>query len=168
MQFRAEHFFADIDVNAFERLYFDEPFNVALCQHVDIERELLSRSVTGDLLLREVNVVPKRAVPAPLRALLGSGAVGYREQVEYRLEAHQGQFVCVPSVLADRVAVKGTLTMRGQSDGVMRVVEGDVRVSVFGIGGAVERFIVADTQKSYEDAAAFTRDHLAQLRAPSA
>jgi hypothetical protein len=36
-------------------------------------------------------------------------------------------------------------------------VEGDVKVKLLGVGTLIERFIVADVERSYEQAAAFTQ-----------
>jgi hypothetical protein len=59
--------------------------------------------------------------------------------------------------MTDKVDSTGTFRFEPSADGVKRVIEGEIKVKVFGVGGVIERFIVADVEKSYEQAADFTR-----------
>jgi hypothetical protein len=62
--------------------------------------------------------------------------------------------------MPDKVDTRGTLEFSATAGGTKRIVRGEIKVSVFGIGGIVEKFIVADVEKSYGDAAEFTRGWL--------
>lgn len=165
MKFRAEHTFASLSLKAFEQLFFDEPFNEAMCQDVAIERRLLKRQLSDGHLSRQVMVHPERQIPGPIAKLTGGQKIGYTEDLDYVFGSFAGTFSCTPTVMAERVLTAGTFRFEARGNDVVRIVEGDVTVKVFGVGKIIERFIVTDVERSYEDAARFTAQYLA--RTPS-
>lgn len=162
MKFRIEHEFHRIDLPEYEKLYFDEPFNIALCEEVNLDRELLSLEHHGDELEREVKVAPRgRQIPKPIAKFLGGARIEYVEKLRYTFGAGQGTWQSVSSLMTEKIDSRGTFQFEAVPGGVKRVVEGEIKVKVFGIGGTIEQYIVEDVKKSYEDAAAFTRKWLA-------
>ena len=59
--------------------------------------------------------------------------------------------------MTDKITSSGTFSFRADGNGVVRRVDGDVKVAIFGVGGLVERGIIADVEKSYAQAAEFTQ-----------
>lgn len=162
MKFLAEHTFRGITASDYEKLYFDEAFNAALCKAVNLDREVVKREENGKHLSRVVKVSPRdREIPGPLVKILGSSRIEYTEHVEYDFGSLKGSWKTVSSLLTDKVESAGIFRFDAAADAVKRVVEGDIKVKVFGIGGVIERFIVADIEKSYEQAADFTRRWIA-------
>jgi hypothetical protein len=158
MKFKAEHTFRGIDLPTYEKLYFDEPFNAALCQATGLERTLVKREVAGSKLIRAVKVSPQgRDIPAPVAAVLGGSKFEYTEHMDYDLGKYLGRWRTEPFVLKDKILSSGTVSFTAVPGGVRRVVEGDVQVKIFGVGGIIERFVVADVDKSYAKAAEFTQ-----------
>lgn len=165
MKFRAEAKFPDIPLEEYEQLYFDDAFNDAMCKAVKLERTLLKIERRGDVLERHTKVAPiGREIPAPVAKVIGASRIEYVEELTYDFAKHGGVWRTISSVLPDKVDTHGTLTMRAEGAGCARVSEGEVTVKVFGVGGIVEKVIIADVEKSYEDAARFTRDYCAQRR----
>lgn len=162
MKFEASHTFRGISLADYEKLYFDEDFNIALCKAVNLDRTLLKREEKGKHLSRSVKVSPRdREIPGPLVKVLGSSRIEYTEQVEYDFGSYKGTWKSISSVMTDKVESSGIFRLEQAGDGVKRVIEGDIKVKVFGVGGVIERFIVADIEKSYEQAADFTRRWIA-------
>ncbi len=163
MKFRIEHEFQGISLPDYEKLYFDEPFNVALCEEVNLDRELLSFEHRGERLEREVKVSPRgRQIPKPIAKFLGGARIEYVEKLAYAFGSGQGTWQSISSLMTEKIDSRGTFAFQEIPGGVKRIVEGEIRVKVFGIGGTIESYIVDDVKKSYEDAAAFTRKWLAQ------
>lgn len=156
MRFTAEHTFADVALDALVALYFDEAFNEALCRNGRLQRTLLDARRDGEVLHRAVRIVPERALPAPAVKLLGAEHFGYVEHMAYDYVARRGTWRIEPMVLADKVRSAGSLTFAASPGGTRRTVTGEVTVKVFGLGGTIERFVVADVERSYAEAAAFT------------
>ncbi|MBI5508530.1 MAG: DUF2505 family protein [Deltaproteobacteria bacterium] len=157
MKFRAEHSFRGISLADYEQLYFNEDFNAALCKAVKLARALEKRDLKDGKLSRVVRVGPDREIPPPVAKLLGASRIEYTEHLTYTFRSYNGVWHTVSSVFTDKIDSRGTFGFSAVKDGVTRVVEGDIKVKVFGIGGVIERFIVADVERSYKDAAQFTQ-----------
>lgn len=161
MKFRAAHTIHKISVADYETLYFDEAFGALLCQSVALRRKLISRQLDGNQLTRAVMVGPQREIPKSVAKILGCERIEYIEHIDYTLGSFAGRWHTVSSVLPDKVRSAGTFAFEPMGADVLRVVEGDIDVKIFGLGGLVERFIAADVQNSYAQAAAFTNDYRA-------
>lgn len=158
MKFHADHVIDGISLEAYGELYFDEAFNVALCQAIALDRTTLRFERDGTRILREVDVSPRgRELPAPVAKVIGTNRFSYVEHLEVDLATHEGRWTIRPAIFSDKVKAFGTLRFVDRDGTARRVVDGTVEVSVFGIGSIVERFICADAEKSYADAAEFTR-----------
>ena len=167
MRFDVTHAIDGIDVAGFERLYFDEAFNNALCEAVGLKRRLMRLDTEGGTLVRQVEITPERDIPAPVAKILGGEAIAYTETIEYALGSGRGHWQTVSSVLTDKISSDGELFIRqAAGNRIERQVVGHVTVRLFGLGGLIERFIVADVENSYERAAQFTQQYLTS--APSA
>ena len=158
MKFRVQHSFSNISMAEYEKLYFDEDFNTALCTAVKLARTLVSREVKGGHISRVVTVGADREIPAFAAKLLGSNRIEYTEHLEYDFGSGRGTWKTKSSLLTDKVNCHGTIAFSESGSKVTRVVDGDIKVKIFGVGGVVEKFIVADIEKSYDRAAAFTQD----------
>ena len=143
----------------FARLYFEEPFAIALSESARIRRTLLRLDREPERIVRHLRCDPLRDVPPPFDTLITAG-FHYVEELEFDLAALRGRWRVVPSVFADRVDASGTIDFEDAGGRVRRVVRGGVAVSVLGIGGLVERFVVGEVEKSYAAASAFTREYL--------
>lgn len=162
MKFEASHTFRGITLADYEKLYFDEPFNIALCKALNLDRSVIKREEKGTHLSRAVKVAPRdREIPGPVQKVMGTSRIEYTEHVEYDFGTYKGTWKSVSSVMTDKVESSGTFRLEQTPDGVKRVIGGEIKVKVFGVGGVIERFIVADIEKSYEQAAEFTRRWIA-------
>lgn len=162
MNFRAEHLIKGITLADFERLFFDEEFNIALCRALKLDRVLVKREEKDGVIARAVRVGPEREIPAPVAKVLGAVKIEYTEYLDYKFGSYRGTWKTVSSLMTDKVDSSGTFSFRAQGDGVLRLVEGEVKVRVFGLGSIVERFIVADVERSYQNAAQFTEEWIAK------
>ena len=160
MRFEVSHTFQGISLDDYEKLYFDEPFNEALCKAVRLERELVSLEDDGRRIRRVVRVAPDRQLPKPVARALGGAKIAYTEHVDYARGSYEGTWRTDPSLLKEKIASSGRFGFREKDGGVERWVEGDVTVKIFGVGGMIEKLIVEDVRRSYDDAAAFTRSWL--------
>ncbi len=165
MKFHSEHIFTGVTLDEFEKLYFDEEFNVALCEAVNLARTLVKLEDDGTTFVREVNVGPDRVLPRPVAKVAGTDRIEYMEHVDYRWGSHQVEWYTEPSILKSKVQSHGVVYLEERPEGVARRVEGEVAVKVFGLGGIVEAIIVADVEKSYADAARFTQQWIDKKQA---
>ncbi len=162
MKFRCEHRFSGISLADYEQLYFNEEFNLALCQQVGLQRTLLSRDVTDGKIHRVVKVAPDRQIPPAAAKVLGSAKIEYTETVDYVFGSGRGTWSTVSSLMTDKVDSRGTVQLSGDANSALRVIAGDVTVKMTFVGGIVEKFIIDDVNKSYDKAAEFTKNWLAK------
>jgi hypothetical protein len=168
MKFKVEHLFKQITLADYEKLYFNEAFNVALCKGVALGRELLKFENHEGMFAREVRVSPERALPESVVKILGADKISYTEFLSYQLGTYKGVFETIPGLLKDKIESSGTFSFAQKPDGVLRTVEGEVKVKIFGLGGVVERLIVGDVEKSYQAAADFTQAWINRLSSAGA
>jgi len=155
MQFKVEHRFSNTTLADFEKTYLDEACNIALCNTVKLLRTLVKMEDNGGKLHRVVKVCPDRELPGPVAKVLGTAKLEYTEYLDYTWGTNRGTWKTISAVMTDKVASSGTFSFRQEGSQVVRTVEGDVKVSIFGLGGLVERGIIADVEKSYVQAAEF-------------
>ncbi len=155
MRFKAEHRIRGISLADFEKLYFDEAFNEALCKAVKLHRNLVARTIQGGKLHREVKVAAEREIPAAAAKILGGSRLEYTEYLDYPLGSFRGTWKTISSLMTDKVDSSGTFGFRAEAGQVVRTVEGEVTVKILFVGKVVEQFIAADVEKSYAHAAEF-------------
>jgi hypothetical protein len=164
VRFACEHTFPTISQAAYEALYFDEEFNVALGDALGLGRELVKLERTNTTVVRHLLCEPKREKGSAADQAFGSSRASFREELEYSFADHKGTWRTIPNIMKERVRNAGTLEILDDGGGARRVVRGDVSVKLFGFGGLVERLVVAEIDKSYRNAASFTEQWLARRR----
>ncbi len=157
MKFLAKHILRNISLEDYEKLYFDEDFNIALCKDVKLARSVVEINRTDSHIHRVVTVGPDREIPPAAAKILGASRIEYTEHLDYDFGTYKGTWKTISSLMTDKVKSSGTFSFTQEGGGIARVVEGDIKVKIFGVGGVIEKFIVADIGRSYEKAADFTQ-----------
>jgi hypothetical protein len=155
VKFVVEHTFA-AEIAAYETLFFDEPFCVALGEALGLGRELLRLERTESTIVRHVRCEPRRDPESAAGKAFGSSRASYVEELAYDRATHVATWRTIPNVFPDRVKTSGTIELVAAGDGTRRVVRGEVVARLFGFGGLVERAVVQEIEKSYEATARFT------------
>ncbi len=165
MQFKVEHRYRGITLADFETLYFDEAYNEAQCLAVRLQRTLVARTLQNGRLHREVKVSPDREIPPAAQKILGGARIEYTEHLDYQAGTYRGTWKTISSLLTDKVLSSGTFSFRQQGDVVVRTLEGTVDVKIMLVGSVVEKFIVADVEKSYQQAFEYGQAWITQGKA---
>ena len=162
MKLAIAHTFPGIAVREYEALYFDETFTIALAEAVKIGRTLLRLDRSPGRVVRHVRCEPIRDLPRPVAKLLGGRRFAYAEEIDFELGNGEGALARGPQRRRPRgSSPKGTLHFdAAPQGGVTRTVRGEVAISLLGLGSLFERFVVAEVEKSYAQASAFTRAYL--------
>jgi hypothetical protein len=157
MRLHVEHSFSGISLPEYEKIYFDDAFNEAQCRAVKLERHVLTYDRTESRVVRSVKCVPARDLPAPVAKMIKDNKFSYVEELDYELGKYRGHWRTIPNVASEKVDAAGTVEFaEAPGGGVRRTIRGEIKVAIFGVGGIVERFVVNEVQRSYEEAAAFT------------
>ncbi len=155
MKLAIEDTFA-LTCEAYEALYFDEPFNIALGDALGLGRELVRFERTADRIVRHVRCEPKQDPDSPVKQAFGTSRASFLEELDYDRRTRKGVWSTVPNLWSQRVTNRGTIEFVSVGPRVKRIVHGEVKVSLFGFGKLVEKMIVAEIEKSYVAAAKFT------------
>ena len=156
-----EHVFRAPSTAAVFAAYFDPQHAAEQDRELAIvERTILERTETAELLRRVCRVVPERQLPAIVRPLL-RGPLHYVETCVWRRPADAIDVEIRPSLLSGRAVIRATYSLSPVSAGLIRRrYEGVVSVDVAVLAARIERGIVAEFERSMPRAAACTQAFL--------
>ena len=159
--FSHEHVFRAPSTAAVFAAYFDPRHAMEQDRELDIvERVVLEREETHEMLRRVCRVVPRRQLPALVRPLC-NGQLHYIETAIWRKREDTIAVEIRPSILSGRAAISATYRLSPISAGLIRrLYEGCVSVDVALIASRIERGIVAEFERSMPLAAACTQAFL--------
>lgn len=125
-------------------------------------RELKSEERDG-VLYRTLEVVPYVGeLPGTLKAVIGEG-IGYEERGQLDKAAGRYKVEVVPNKLADKLSVKVEMwTVADGEKRCRRKARAEAVVKIFGVGGAIEKRLLADLERSYAKSADFTNRYIAE------
>jgi hypothetical protein len=163
--FRVEHRFNCSEESFWTKVFFDPDYNRRLfLEYLKFTawRELRTED-RGDKVERVVEAVPPIGdLPGPLKAVVGDGA-GYEERGLFDRKTHRYEATVVPNRLADKITVKIAIsTVADGPENCKRIAQGSVIAKIFGVGGLLEKKMIADLEKSYAKSADFTNAFVAE------
>lgn len=130
-------------------LFFDARFTQATKAVAGAKSlEEMDRREEGARVHRRMRVVPDRAIPAPLRALLRD-EVAFIEDSVFDRDSLTVDWRSTPSLWSDRFDLSGKTTYYATGDDVERRIVGEVRVRAAGVGGMLERLLVGDMKETH-------------------
>ena len=157
MKFSTSATFRGITLEEFEKLYFDEEFNIAMCKDNGLSRRVLAREVDEANLHRELSIGPERQLPAAMKKVLKSDRLEYTEKLDYKWGSNRARWETIPSVFPKKVLASGSIIFTEVDGGVRRVADGEITVKILGVGGMIEKLVIADVEKSFKNAGDFTQ-----------
>ena len=160
------HFKFVHDVNAdperFWEVFFDDAYNQAVYKYVNVkERQFLDLQDDGVLKTWKLRVFPQRDLPDFVKKVV-KGDLGYIEHGSMKKGSNRIESRIEPTLFKDKTKISASFSIEPIAPGkVRRTFEGDVEVSFPLVGGKVEKLILADMEKAYDQIAAFTNEWLA-------
>lgn len=160
MQFRISHRFP-----VSPRAYWDGTRDPALDQRMaeagEIDVQVLERRREGTRTHDRSRVSPRKELPSVAQRALGTARFSYVQVVESDDDHMSTTWQVLPDVLPDKVTCRGTSRVVDAPGGCERVIEGEIKVAVPLVGGAIEKVVLEQLEKSYDRAADVVRKHLA-------
>jgi hypothetical protein len=150
----------DIDADAWWRdVWFDPAFTEQLYTggigFEGFELVSLQGAYPGEVR-RTLRMRPKLDAPATIKRLLGD-SMSYTDEGRFDPAAKRFEFRVTPSVLAGKIRISGAITvLPAPGGGIDRTTELDFDVSIFGVGGTLEKFIAQQFEDNERRAIAFT------------
>ncbi|MBK7402471.1 MAG: DUF2505 domain-containing protein [Myxococcales bacterium] len=149
----------DCSVDAYWKCVFDEEYNRRLYLEALKFREFKLLSQTDGAngsRSRKVYLNPPAAdLPGPVAKVVGD--LSWTEEGTWDPKTGRYKFKVTPASLPDKTRIDGEIWCEARGDkSCDRIAKAFVEVKVFMVGGIVEKRIIDDMKKSYENAARFT------------
>lgn len=162
-----EHTFNCSEATFWDRIFLDPEYNDRLFKtelKFPVWREA-SREERGGAMHRVVEVVPYVGeLPATIKAVIGEG-IGYEERGVFDRNGKSYKVVVKPNKLADKLSIKvDQWTVADGDNRCKRKVRAEVSVKIFGVGGAIEKRMLSDLERSYQKSADFTNRYVAEKK----
>lgn len=158
----------DTDVDTYwNALFFDAEYNDRMYREALGFKNFETIELTGEpgeRRTRTMRTEPAAEAPAVVRKVIGD-TLTYTERGHWEPDSQIWHYQIQTSKLADKVKIGGRLWAEPRGEHrCERVVEIEVEVKVFGVGGAIEKFIEKTTRDSYVRATKFTNAFIAEKR----
>ncbi|MBI3071846.1 MAG: DUF2505 family protein [Deltaproteobacteria bacterium] len=154
MKFSVAHEFPMTPAQFWKNLY-DPAYDAYIETDLEFrERRILEVKEDEKQISRRISTLPKRTWPAIIEKVFGDG-FGFVEESTWVKGTNVMAWRTIPNRMADRVKAAGTLHVAELgANRIQRVVEGDVDVRLFGVGGIVESIVLKSIEETYVRAAA--------------
>lgn len=159
MKFTVRDIF-ETDVDTYwSEMFFDEEYNSRLYREGLGFKDFAVLELTGEKggpRTRKMRTEPAADAPAVVRKLIGD-SLTYTESGSFDPAKKLWTYTITTSKLSDKVHIGGKLWAEPKGPKKLeRIAEIEIEVKIFGVGGAVEKFIEKTTRDSYVKATAFT------------
>jgi hypothetical protein len=151
----------------FWQMYWDDGFDAELQAGSTVDREVLSETREGSILVRRLKFVPQADLPGPVAAVVGGPKLVYEQLNRWDEASGVMTWEVLPSFLpASKFTAKGTLKANPVPSGCEMVVDGDITVKVMFIGGTIEKQVVGQIEDAYGRMHKLGLDWLKRAAAP--
>lgn len=117
--------------------------------------ETQSRDVDGDIWTIKNRVTPADNMPGFIKKLVGQSFY-YDEVVTHKKGSDTITATMTPSVLRDKFKMSYTLRVHPLGESACRrVMDWDIEIKIFGIGGQVEKFAAGQVESGLEQSASY-------------
>jgi hypothetical protein len=146
-------------------LFFDPDFNRKLYidrlkfKNWEVQDDQVEQ---GGVRVRKIRSEPDMELPGALKKVVGE-SMQYVEHGKFDPASKRYRFHIEPSKMADKIKSAGELWVESKGDKQCeRIVKMEIEVKIFGIGKMAEGFIEKQTRHSYDVAARFSNEWIAE------
>lgn len=151
-------------VDTFWEMFWDEEYEAMVSEAAAVERETLEDRMEGEVRVLVSRTTPDRELPVAVAKVIGANKLIYTQTTRFDRAASRLSWEVQPNVMADKVTAKGLFEVRPTDEGCERSVAGEIEVRVPLIGRRVEKAIVEDVSRNYDEAAKASLRWLAARR----
>jgi hypothetical protein len=158
-ELRVEHVFQCTEESFWTKVFFDDEYNRRLFLEVlkfPVWRVLKSEE-QGAEVRRTIEASPPIGdLPSALKAVIGE-SIGYEERGVFDKRTRRYRVQVVPNRLGEKIRVSIEMWTEPLGDKqCKRLALATASAKIFGVGGLLEKKLLADLERSYEKSAAFT------------
>jgi hypothetical protein len=160
MRFQKEHRI-ELSSARFLELTFDTDFMRRMnTEAMKVQAyDSLERKVDGAVWTMKNRVTPQDNMPGFLKKLIGGGFY-YEESLSHSKGSDTVTCTMQPSAMREKLRMGYTMRVRPEGDhAIRRIMEWEVEVKIFGVGGQIEKFAAAEIERGLESSAHFMNHH---------
>jgi hypothetical protein len=157
MRARIENVFHVTPATFWEVLFFDEEYNNRLYAELGfdaVEVKGIERLPDGRVR-RSIRCEPPVRAPDLLKKRI-QNKLAYEEEGTYDPRGPRWDFKTLSNVAPESTKISGAITAEPHTHGMLHVVELDITISVFGLGGMIEKVLEKNIRESYRVTTRFT------------
>jgi hypothetical protein len=151
--------------------YFELMFDPVWDKRMNLEGmhiqswELLERHVDGPAWSMRCKVTPQDNMPGFIKKLVG-GSFLYEEKRLHTKGSDSATGEMTPNVMRDKLRMGYRIRLVPDGENACkRIMEWEVEVKIFGLGGQIEKFALGEIEKGTDASARFFNQHAAQYSA---
>jgi hypothetical protein len=155
----------NLPASRYLELIFDPDFDRRLnLEGMHIQAwDLLDRNVDGPTFRMRSRVTPQDNMPGFIKKLVGS-TFSYEEQRTHQKGSDTVTAEMTPNVMRDKLRMGYKLRVVPDGDkACRRIMDWEVEVKIFGLGGQIEKFALAEVEKGTDASARYVNDNAAKL-----
>ncbi len=134
-----------------------EAFHAALSKESGMSNRVLEEREENGIRHKKTEVKRSKDLPRIAAKVLGTKQLTYIQTDRYNPKTHTLEWEVAVPAIGDKFQVSGQTYVKATANGSRRVVDGDVSVRVRLVGGAVEKAIGGEFQKTAERAVEIAR-----------
>ncbi len=152
MEFRIENTF-DAPPEKVWELIWDREFEKELQRAMNLEElKILEEIDEGDTILIRRKVTPRISIPASFKKLIGD-KISYIEENRIKKGSYYFDWTIKLNTLGDKVDAKGKFWVEPYGEnGARRIIEGNIKVKLFGVGKGIEKLVVNNMKENFTKA----------------
>lgn len=160
MRFSREH---RIEVS--KSRFFELMFQTEFMRRLNVEAmkvqsyESLERKVEAPRWSMKNRITPQDNMPGFIKKLIGGGFY-YEEIVTHDVGSDTASGNMTPNVMKDKLRMGYTIRLVDAGENaVRRIMEWEVEVKVFGLGGQIEKFAAGEIERGMDSSATFMNQY---------
>ncbi|MBT3220234.1 MAG: DUF2505 domain-containing protein [Proteobacteria bacterium] len=114
------------------------------------EYTLVKSDDHDDRTVHVYRIHPDRDMPSAVRRVIPSATAAFIEERIFYKKDRYIQWNVTPLALPDRAQCTGTLKVTATATGCRRIIDGSIKISVFGVGGLIERAVGKNVQDGFD------------------
>ena len=163
MRARIENVFHVTPATFWEVLFFDDEYNNRLYAELGfdaVEVRGVEKLLDGRVR-RSIRCEPPVKAPEILKKRI-QNKLAYEEEGFYDPRGPRWDFRTISNVAPESTKIGGSITAEPHEHGMLHIVELDINISVFGLGGLIEKVLEKNIRESYRVTTRFTNAYVVE------
>jgi len=125
--------------------------------------EVVKSQQEGDKLLVTLRYTMDVPMPGPVKKVMGD-LNSFLVDLILDTKNNKGSMEFTPAKMAGKIKAGGRIYFEPRGDKWIQTIDGDISVSIFGVGKLIEKFFVDSFQRSFAEESRLRNEYINQVR----